>query len=483
MLTIILLLLPLLGGLVTFSLRDDKAKICALGFALAELVAALAAAFWFNPAQSAWQLTFNAPWVPTLGISFKVGMDGISLLMTLLTAGLMPLILAATFRNTYESNGKLYGLMLLMQAALIGVFTAYDGFLFYIFWELALLPIYFICLLWGGERRVPVTLKFFIYTLAGSLLMLVGLIYLYLQTPVPHSFDIAALYATNLSPMAQNWVFWAFFVAFAIKMPIFPFHTWQPDTYTTAPTPGTMLLSGIMLKMGIYGLIRWLLPVVPEAALSWQGFCMALAVVGVVYASIIALMQRDMKRLVAYSSIAHVGIIAAGAMSLSYNGLQGAIIQMLAHGINVVALFLIVDIFERHDPNRHIESFGGIAQQDIRFAVLFFIVVLGTIALPLTNGFVGEFMLLYGIFTYSPVMAAIAGLSIILGAAYMLRLYQKTMMGNTNTLTEGKTYIGKGEMAVLLPCAALILIMGIYPKPVLDLAAPAVQQIMRLIGG
>lgn len=482
MITVLLIILPLLGGLISFALSDEKAKINAIAIAVIELILALAAMYIFNPAGNGLQFAYNIPWVSSLGISFKVGMDGISLLMVLLTAGLMPLILLSTFRNSYDGAAKLYGLMLLMQSALIGVFTSFDGFLFYIFWELALIPIYFICLLWGGERRVPITLKFFIYTLAGSLFMLIGLIYLYLQTPLPHSFDITALYNTALDANAQMWVFWAFFLAFAIKMPIFPFHTWQPDTYVTAPTPGTMLLSGIMLKMGIYGLIRWLLPVVPQGAAASMGFCMALAVIGVVYASIIALMQRDMKRLVAYSSIAHVGIIGAGALSLTYNGLQGAVVQMLAHGINVVALFLIVDIFEQYDKNRDIESFGGIAQRDIRFAVLFFIVMLGAIALPLTNGFVGEFMLLYGVFSYSPTMAAVAGLSIILGAAYMLRFFQKTMMGNTNTLTEGKTFVGSSEMAVLVPCAILVLVMGIYPKPILDVAAPAVQQILSIIG-
>lgn len=482
MITVLLILLPLLGGFVTCFLSDDKAKMSALGTAIIELILAIVAIILFNPAGNGLQFAFNAPWIPSLGISFKVGIDGISLLMTLLTAGLMPLILLSAFRNQYANSGKLYGLMLLMQAALIGVFTSFDGFLFYIFWELALIPIYFICLLWGGERRVPVTLKFFIYTLAGSLFMLIGLIYLYLQTPTPHSFDIAALYNTALSANAQGWVFWAFFLAFAIKMPIFPFHTWQPDTYVTAPTPGTMLLGGIMLKMGIYGLIRWLLPVVPQGVAAWTGFCMGLAVVGVVYASVIALMQRDMKRLVAYSSIAHVGMIGAGALSLTFQGLQGAIIQMLAHGINVVALFLIVDIFERHNANRDIDGFGGIARHDKPFAILFFIIMLGTVALPLTNGFVGEFMLLYGIFLYNPAMAAIAGISIILGAAYMIRLYQKTMLGKTTLATENKVYVGKAELMVLVPCAALVLIMGIYPKPVLDVAAPAVQQILQVIG-
>src|SRR6185295_152002 len=249
---------------------------------------------------------------------------------------LVPIIILSSFSHTYKNGPLFYSLILMMQMSLVGVFVALDGFLFYVFWELALIPIYIICLIWGGQDRVRITLKFFIYTLFGSLLMLVALIYLYLQTPGGHTFDINAFYALHLSASQQAYIFWAFFLAFAIKMPVFPFHTWQPDTYTDSPTSGTMLLSGIMLKMGIYGVLRWLLPVVPLGVTDWGTTAMVLSIIGVVYASCIAMVQKDFKRLIAYSSIAHVGLIAAGIFSLTMQGLQGGTIQMLSHGINVV---------------------------------------------------------------------------------------------------------------------------------------------------
>lgn len=471
-----------MGALACLFLENDKAKISALGTSLLQLGLTIAAMVLFNPAGGV-QLEHNAWWVQPLGISYHVGMDGLSLLMVLLTNALVPLIFLSAFGNKYEQSHKLYALMLVMQSALVGVFTALDGFLFYIFWELALIPIWFICLLWGnGERRIPITLKFFIYTLAGSLLMLIGLIYVYLQTPVPHSFEWQALVATNLSPDAQGWVFWAFFLAFAIKMPLFPFHTWQPDTYVTAPTPGTMLLSGIMLKMGIYGLMRWLLPLAPEGVTTWAPLTCTLAVIGVVHASVIALMQTDLKRLLAYSSMAHVGLIGAGLLAFNFQGLQGATIQMLAHGVNVVALFLVVDILERRYETRHINAFGGIALHEPRFAVLFFVVMLGSIAVPLSNGFIGEFMLLNGLFAFNKALAALAGLSVILGAAYMLRVYQKTMMGENNAAPNDAPLMSKADCYVLLSVALLVLLMGVYPKPILDLAEPAIRQILQVAG-
>ncbi len=263
---------------------------------------------------------FDQWWVEQMGISFKVGMDGFSLLMVLLTNALVPLIIFSTFDREIDDHKNYFSLIFLMQFALVGVFTSLDGFLFYVFWELALIPIWFICLLWGGKDEHASHLKFFIYTLSGSLLMLVGLIYLYLQTPGTHSFDIDSFYALVLSQEQQSWMFWAFFLAFAIKIPVFPFHTWQPDTYTNAPTQGTMLLSGIMLKMGLYGIIRWMLPVIPEGIAEWSWLAIALAVVGILYSSAMAIAQKDFKRLIAYSSIAHVGFIAAGIFSLNMIG-------------------------------------------------------------------------------------------------------------------------------------------------------------------
>ncbi|PSJ77099.1 NADH-quinone oxidoreductase subunit M [Sphingobacteriales bacterium UPWRP_1] len=480
MIITILIILPFLSGLAAFFLSGRSVRNWALAVSLAELCIALYATSVFVP-QAGLQQVLNLPWIPALGIHYHVGIDGIGLLLILLTALLMPFILYSTAQNNLSKPGAYYGLMLLMQAALMGVFSALDGFLFYVFWEMALIPIWFLCLLWGKGNTVAVTLKFFIYTLFGSLLMLVALIYLYLQTPQPHSFSMAALYAVSgLNANVQGWLFWAFFLAFAIKIPIFPFHSWQPDTYVTAPAQGTMLLSGIMLKMGIFGAIRWLIPVLPAGVHNWMPVAVALSVAGAVYASIIALQQNDLKRLLAYSSMAHVGIMGAGLFSLTGNGLTGVVFQMLAHGINTVALFYVADIIERRNNTRNLNQLGGIALADPRFAVLVFVCVLGAIAFPLTNGFIGEFYLLYGLFEFNPPLSIAGGLTIILSAAYMLQFYQKTMFGNAASIPENRVYAGKTELYVLVPLSALILLTGIYPKPLLNLAAPAIEQILQL---
>jgi NADH-quinone oxidoreductase subunit M len=335
--------------------------------------------------------------------------------------------------------------------------------------------------MWGGENRAKITFKFFVYTLAGSLLMLLGLIFLYQHTAGPHTFDIDELYLAgkSLNASEQGFVFLAMFMAFAIKMPIFPFHTWQPDTYTTAPTQGTMLLSGIMLKMGTYGLIRWLLPVVPLGLQQWGHLAILLSVIGIVYASCIAIVQKDFKRLIAYSSIAHVGLISAGILAANVQGVQGAMIQMLSHGVNVVGLFFIVDIIQQRTQTREIATLGGIRTVNPQFAVLFLIVLLGSVALPLTNGFIGEFLLLNGVYQYSAGFAAFAGLSVILGAVYMLRSYQSIMLGETNAITAGFAPLSGSEKAVLVILCAAIIAFGVYPKPLLDIAEPAVIKLVQ----
>jgi NADH-quinone oxidoreductase subunit M len=367
-----------------------------------------------------------------------------------------------------------------MEMALIGVFVSLDGFLFYIFWELALIPIYFICLLWGGEHRVRVTLKFFIYTLAGSLFMLVALIYLYLYTSGQHTFEIGELYKAgrSLDTPAQGILFLFFFLAFGIKMPVFPLHTWQPDTYTEAPTQGTMLLSGIMLKMGIYGVIRWMIPTLPLALQQYGDYAMWLAVIGVIYASIIAITRSDVKRLIAYSSIAHVGLIAAGIFAGSAIGIQGGIIQMLSHGVNVVGLFFIVDIIERRTNTRKIGSLGGLRQQAPFFAAAFLILTLGAVSLPLTDGFVGEFLLINGIYLYKPAMAVVAGFTIILGAVYMFRMYQRTVLGETSAESEKFLDLTPNEKAVLIPLLIIVILIGICPNIFLKVSEPAVTKLL-----
>jgi NADH-quinone oxidoreductase subunit M len=480
MLTALILLWPTIAAVLVFLVKGPAARNVAFGAAVLEFVLVMLAMFQFTP-NAATQFELNYPWIASAGIGFHIGMDGISLLMVFLTAFLVPLIILASFGNNYKNPGSFYGLILLMQTGLTGVFVSLDAFLFYFFWEMALIPIWFIAGIWGGERRIPVTFKFFIYTIAGSLFMLAGFVYLYFQTPGTHSSDVAAFYRLALDSGTQSWIFWFLFIAFAIKMPIFPFHTWQPDTYTEAPAPGTMLLSGIMLKMGIYGVIRWLLPVVPMGVSQWDEVVLVLAVIGIVYGSIIAIRQQDLKRLIAFSSLAHVGLIAAGIFALNEKGMQGGMIQMLSHGINVVGLFFIVDIIARRTNTRHIVNLGGITQSAPALSIMFMVLLLGAVALPLTNGFVGEFLLLMGVYQYNAWMGAVAGLTIILGAVYMLRMFQGVMFGEKSSLTATFTDLTGTEKAVLIPLVIMVFWIGLHPNTFLHLTEPAVGNLLNII--
>ncbi len=481
---IFLLIWPLLISLALLAFKVEKAKEFALAASVIELIASLAIAFQFEKTSEV-QFIVNQPWIASLGINFSIGIDGISLLLVLLTTVLVPFIILSSFSRTVSRPSAFYGLILLMQMALVGVFVARDGFLFYIFWEVALIPIWFICLLWGGEDRGRITLKFFIYTLAGSLFMLVALVYVYFQTPGSHSFDIEALYEAgrSLSLSQQSLIFWGLFIAFAIKMPVFPFHTWQPDTYTVAPVQGTMLLSAIMLKMGIYGVIRWLIPVVPLGVNEWGLLVIILSVIGIIYASAIAIVQKDIKRLIAYSSIAHVGLISAGILTLSKIGMQGAIIQMLSHGIVVFALFYIIEIIADRTKTRTLSEMGGIRNIAPALASVFMIVMLGSVALPLTSGFVGEFMLINSLVHYQFIIGAVAGVTIILGAVYMLRTYQKAMLGEVNTAVSGFADLTTNEKLVLYPMVILIVAIGVYPTPLLEISEAAVDNLLTTMTG
>ncbi|MGI4020808.1 MAG: complex I subunit 4 family protein [Janthinobacterium lividum] len=477
--TVILLFLPLFAALILLFFKGDSVKNIALFFALAELVVAgLMVSDFHADASSQFVIDYN--WISDFGIHFKAGIDGISIVMVVLTTVLVPLIILSTFKHPHKNPSTFYALILFMQTGLLLVFTAIDAFLFYVGWEVALIPIYFICALWGGENRIKVTIKFFIYTFAGSLFMLLGIIYLHLQTP-DKTFDIQAFYNLNFDSYHQSWVFWAFFIAFAIKMPIFPFHTWQPDTYTTAPTGGTMMLSGIMLKMGIYGAIRWLIPIAPLGFNQWESTVIVLAVIGIVYASLIAFNQKDAKRLIAYSSIAHVGLIAAGIFAWNMQGVQGAVFQMLSHGINVVGLFFVIDIISKRINTRDISLMGGIAKNAPFLAASFLLIIMGTVALPLTNGFIGEFLLLNGIYQYNIWIVAIAGLTIILGAVYMLRLYKQMMQGETNALTASFTDVSSSEKVVLIIICALVITTGIYPQMITHLSEASVSNLIEQV--
>jgi NADH-quinone oxidoreductase subunit M len=481
MITGILLIVPLLFSLIIFSLKDEKSiRLLAISGSVIEFLVSLYGLFLYST-QCSCHFLLNIGWIDSLHVTLRFGVDGISLLLVLLTTFLTPLIILSSLGHDYRKPGAFYGLIMLMEMAFIGVFSAYDGLVFYIFWELALIPAYFICAVWGGNDRIRITFKFFIYTFTGSLFMLAALLYVYFRTPAPHSFEIIYLYAAHLTSQEQGWIFLAFFLAFAIKIPIFPFHTWQPDTYTAAPAGGTMLLAGIMLKMGTYGLVRFLLPMCPAALREWGWIALALSVTGIIYASVIAIRQTDMKRLIAYASIAHVGLISAGIFALTLKGIEGAVIQMVSHGINITGLFIIISLIEKRMKTREISQIEGMATQAPWLAAIFMILLLANIGLPLTNGFIGEFLLLLGIFEVNGWLAAIAGLTIIFSAVYMLWMYQRTMLGKPVNVSERISDISFREAIPLIPIVIMILWIGIFPSFFLHLAEPAIREIMNLV--
>lgn len=477
---VILLLIPLLGACVlAFVKQSHTAKYLAILVAILSLLGLLPFVSNFVP-DAGMQFVQKTTWLPAMGIHFHIGIDGISLPLLILTNVLVPLIILASFKHAYK--GSFYALVLFMQFGLLLVFMALDAFLFYLGWEITLIPIYFICARWGGADKVKVNIKFFIYTFLGSLFMLIGILYLHTQVP-EKNFELSAFYDLALSSKTQGWVFWAFFLAFAIKIPIIPFHTWQPDTYRVAPTAGTMLLAGIMLKMGLYGLIRWLIPVAPLGVATYANLVLYLAIIGVVYASVIAFKQYNIKRLVAYSSIAHVGLIAAGIFSWNMQGLQGAMLQMLNHGVNVIGLFLVTDVVIRRTGTADLRELGGLAKSMPRLAVVFLVVVMAAVGLPLTNGFVGEFLLLTGIFQKGVWFAVFGGLTIIFGAVYLLRMYQRIMLGEPSVSLENvdRKDLNGSELIVSVILILIILGIGIYPDMLLHFSEGSVAELLRAV--
>ncbi|TDQ73380.1 complex I subunit 4 family protein [Sphingobacterium yanglingense] len=474
----ILLLLPLVSALVlAFMKSSSSAKWAALGLSVLQLALTVPFLCQFVPDASI-QFEQSFDWIPRLGIKFHIGLDGISLPLVLLTNGLIPLIILSTFGKTLKGN--FYALVSFMQAGLLLVFVALDAFSFYVGWEVALIPIYFICALWGEGDRIRVNLKFFIYTFFGSLLMLIAILYLYQQTATK-DFEWSSFAALDLHNGTQRWIFWAFFIAFAVKIPIFPFHTWQPDTYTNAPTAGTMLLAGIMLKMGTFGLIRWLIPIAPLGVAAYGQLALILCVIGVVYASLIAFKQQDTKRLIAYSSIAHVGLIGAGIFAWNQEGLQGALMQMVNHGISVIGLFFVLDIIAQRTGTRTLKELGGLAERMPKLAIFFLIIIMGAVGLPLTNGFIGEFLLLKGVYGVGLLYAVFGGLTLIFGAVYMLRLFQRTMLGTGSESNSAISDIKGHEIVVLFIVAAVVLYLGVFPNGLLHLSEASVTQLLEQV--
>ncbi len=481
MIPVLLIVIPLVSGLVGFFIKNDKS---ARGWSLFASLVTLVISLWgLTLSKGSALLNADVEWLPSLGSRFAVGLDGMGQILCLLTALSFPIIFIATWRTEYRKAWNFYALMLLSQAGLMGVFLAMDALLFYFFWELALIPVYFLCSIWGGERRIQASFKFFIYTFVGSLLMLVGIIWLYTHT-ADHSFSMKSFYDLRSRVGGeQMWLFWLFFIAFGIKMPIWPLHTWQPDAYEQSPAAVTMVLSGIMVKMGLFGIIRWLAPVLPAATWAWGDTASALCIIGMIYASLVAIRQDDLKRLVAYSSIAHIGLMCLAIFATTTTGMQGVMIQMFNHGINIIGMWIVVDLIERQFHTRKISELGGLAQKAPTLAILLVIVALANVALPLTNAFIGEFLLFSGVFTstattYSVVFTVVAGISIILSAVYTLNMIQRVFFGNTNALTEKGKDIRMSEKLVLAAIVVLILVVGVYPKPVLDLTKDTVETIL-----
>lgn len=479
MILTLLILIPLLAGIFSFLVKA-QAKGIALLSAVATLgISALISTDVYSGAQISWSI----PWIPTLGTNISLLADGMSAMLCLLTGIVMTVVFITNSNKEVDNRGAYYGLMLLSQAGITGVFLASDALLFYFFWELALIPVYFLCSQWGGERRIAVTFKFFIYTFIGSLMLLAGIIYLAMLSPGANAFawNNIARAGASLPVDQQQWLFWLIFIAFAIKMPIFPFHTWQPDTYEQSPTPVTIILSALMVKMGLFAVIRWLLPVVPDGVAYWTDTVITLSVIGIVYASLLAIVQTDLKRLIAYSSIAHMGLMSAAAFAGTSVGMHGLMVQMFNHGINIAGMWIIVSMVEQRWGTRDMKQLGGMATTAPLMVVALVIISLANIALPLTNGFIGEFMLFNGLFAsnsqYHIIFMVVAGLGIILGAVYTLNMIQRTGYGEAVAMKPGTGDLTMNEYIGLAIIIGLIIFLGVYPKPLLDLTAGMVSMI------
>lgn len=481
MILLLVILVPLLTGILTFLVKGNGAKAVALISSLITLGLSVV----LSNESAAAPLSWVMNWIPMLGTQISLHADGMSAMLCLLTGIILPVVIVSNWNKEVENPHSFYGLLLLSQAGLLGVFIAYDALLFYVFWELALIPVYFLCSRWGGEKRVPVTFKFFVYTFVGSLMMLAGLIYLSLQVPGAvnsYSWENIVAAGKSLPPLQQHFIFWLIFIAFAIKMPIFPFHTWQPDTYEQSPTPVTIILSALMVKMGLYATLRWLMPVLPEGVAYWSNTVIVLSIIGIVYASCIAIVQTDIKRLVAYSSIAHMGLMCAAAFAQTETGTHGLMVQMFNHGINITGMWLIVSMIENRWGTRDMTKLGGMATAAPQMAIALVIISFANIALPLTNGFIGEFMLFNGLFQsaseYHVTYMVVAGLGVILGAVYTLSMIQKVAYGEV-VAPSLKGDLKMNETIGLAVIIIIILVLGVYPKPLLDMTSGMMSLVAR----
>jgi NADH-quinone oxidoreductase subunit M len=486
----IVVFFPLAGLLVLLLLpsrNKDLIRIWANVASFAGFLVSLPLVSRFRLETAGFQYEESFDWIPTLGVHYHIGIDGISLLLVMLTTLMGFLAVLCSWSAIQDRVKEYYAMFLLLQVGMLGVFVSLDFFLFYIFWELVLVPMYFIIGVWGGPRKLYAAIKFFLYTLAGSVLMLLGILTLYFQHYSQfhfYSFEIADLMRVDMPLATQQIVFWAFFVGFAIKVPMFPFHTWLPDAHVEAPTAGSVILAAVLLKMGTYGFLRFSLPLLPKASVD-QTIVQVLAVlsiVGIIYGALVSLMQKDWKKLIAYSSVSHLGFCTLGIFSLNPNGIAGSVIQQVNHGISTGMLFLVIGVIYERRHTREISEYGGIAHVMPKFAVIFAIAMLSSAGLPLLNGFIGEFTILQGAFEANRMWAAFAVTGVILGAAYLLWLYQRTMLGQ---VTNGKNLtipdMNFREIAVFVPLIAWAVWIGVYPKPYFDILRKPVEQIVERV--
>ena len=483
-----LVALPTIGALALLFVRNDEQNdrlVRCVALTVSLLVFAETILLWarFNPALADFQFVERHAWIPAFGISYAVGVDGISLLLLVLTGFLTPLALLGSWESVHKKTKAFCMFVLLLESAMMGVFVSLDLFLFYVFWDAMLIPMYFLIGIWGYDRRVYAAIKFMLYTMAGSVLMLLailGLAYLHFMATGVYSFDLTKIYELQISRNLQFWFFLAFALAFAIKVPLFPFHTWLPDAHVEAPTAGSVILAGVLLKMGTYGLVRFAFPLFPQAADFFAPFLATLAVVGIIYGALVAMVQPDMKKLVAYSSVSHLGLVVLGIASMNIQGVQGAVYQMLNHGVSTGGLFLIVGMLSDRRHTRLIAEYGGLKKVVPHLVAVFLIVTLSSIGLPGLNGFVGELLILLGAFRWNPRMAAFAATGMILSATYMLRMFQRVNYGPvSNEKNVALPDLTPREWAVLVPIVAVTILMGVLPNLFLKPIEPSVA---RMVG-
>ena len=485
----LIIAVPLIGGLLVLFVpnRDEQGArtIQRIGLAVSLVTFALTLLLWsrFDGASAEFQFVELAPWIPAFGIDYHVGVDGISLWLVVLTGFLTPISLLSSWESIEKKTKEFTFFVLALEAFMLGVFVALDLFLFYVFWDAMLIPMYFLIGVWGYDRRIYAAIKFMLYTMAGSVLMLVailGLAYLHSEATGSYSFDYARLLSMQIAPTTQYWFFLAFAVAFAIKVPLFPFHTWLPDAHVEAPTAGSVILAGVLLKMGTYGLIRFAFPLFPEAAAFFAPYIAVLAVIGIVYGALVAMVQPDMKKLVAYSSVSHLGFVVLGICALNANGLQGAVYQMVAHGISTGGLFLIVGMLSDRRHTRLISEYGGLKGVIPRLTAVFLIITLSSIGLPSLNGFIGEFLVLLGAFRWEPRYAVVAASGVILSAVYMLWMVQRVYYGEvTNEKNRTLPDLSSREWLVIAPVVAMAIFMGLAPNVFLRPTAASVDKVVE----